>query len=125
MEGVSEALAQEVAPFGIKVLIVEPGQFRTNLAGPSMRHMPVIEAYREVVGGTREFVRNMHGAQEGDPGKAAAAIEKALEAPNTPLRLQLGADAVEAVRGHSETLLKDLAAWEALARGTGFNQGSA
>jgi NAD(P)-dependent dehydrogenase (short-subunit alcohol dehydrogenase family) len=120
IEGVSEALAQEVAPFGVKVLIVEPGQFRTNLAGAGMRHMPVLEAYRAVIAGTREFARSMHGTQEGDPRRAAAAIETVLEAPNTPLRLQLGADAVDAVRSHSEALLKDLAAWEDLARSTGF-----
>jgi NAD(P)-dependent dehydrogenase (short-subunit alcohol dehydrogenase family) len=120
IEGASEALAQEVAPFGIKVLIVEPGQFRTNLAGPSMRHMPVIDAYRDVVGGTREFAHDVNGTQDGDPRKAAAAIEAALNAPNTPLRLQLGADAVEAIRSHSETLLKDLTTWEALARRTSF-----
>ncbi len=122
IEGVSEALAQEVAPFGVKVLIVEPGQFRTNLAGPSMRHMPVIEAYREIVGGARDFAHNMHGSQDGDPRKAAAALEIALDSPNTPLRLQLGADAVDAIRDHSETLLKDLATWEALARGTSFDR---
>jgi NADP-dependent 3-hydroxy acid dehydrogenase YdfG len=118
IEGASEALAQEMAPFGVKVLIAEPGQFRTNLAGPSMRHMPVMEAYRDIVGGTREFAHSMNGTQQGDPRKAAAVIEAAIDAANTPLRLQLGVDAVEAVREHSETLLKDLAAWEALARGT-------
>jgi NADP-dependent 3-hydroxy acid dehydrogenase YdfG len=121
IEGVSEALAQELAPFGVKVLVAEPGQFRTNLAGPSMRHMPVMEAYRDVVGGTREFAHSMNGTQEGDPSKAAAAIEAAIDAANTPLRLQLGADAVEMVREHSATLLKDLAAWEVLARGTRFD----
>jgi NAD(P)-dependent dehydrogenase (short-subunit alcohol dehydrogenase family) len=118
IEGISEALAQEMAPFGVKVMIVEPGQFRTNLAGASMRHMAVIESYRDVVSGTREFAHTMHGTQRGDPRKAAAAIETALEAPNTPLRLQLGGDAFDAVRAHSEALLKDLAAWEALARDT-------
>jgi NADP-dependent 3-hydroxy acid dehydrogenase YdfG len=121
IEGASEALAQELAPFGVKVLIAEPGQFRTNLAGPSMRHMPVMEAYLDVVGGTREFAHNMNGTQEGDPRKAAAAIEAAIDAANPPLRLQLGADAVQMVRDHSEVLLKDLAAWEVLARGTRFD----
>jgi len=118
MEGMSEALAQEVAPWGIKVLIVEPGQFRTNFAGAGLRHMPMLDAYRDIIGGTREFARNMDGTQEGDPRKAAAAIETALDAAGTPRRLQLGVDAVEAVRTHAEALLADLAAWEELGRGT-------
>ena len=121
LEGASEALAQELKPFGIKVLIVEPGQFRTGFAGAGLRHMPLIDAYKDVIGGTRDFARNMDGTQPGDPMKAAAAIETALESPNTPLRLQLGADAVDAVRNHAETLLSDLGAWETLARGTAFN----
>ncbi|WP_158803460.1 MULTISPECIES: oxidoreductase [unclassified Acidisoma] len=120
IEGASEALAQEVAPFGIKVLIVEPGQFRTSLAGQAMRHMPVMSAYGDIVGGTRLFAREMNGTQSGDPRKAAAAIEAALNAPDTPLRLQLGADAVAAIRGHSEALLKDLATWEARTGNTDF-----
>jgi hypothetical protein len=60
----------------------------------------------------------MNRTQSRDPMKAAAAIDTALNAPNTPLRLQLGADAVDAIRNHAETLLGDLAAWEALARRT-------
>lgn len=121
LEGVSEALAAELKPLGIKVLIVEPGNFRTNLAGANMRHMPELDAYRGSVGGTRQFAHDMHGTQEGDPAKAAAAIEAALNADNTPLRLQLGADAVDAVRAHALTLLADLDAWETLARGTGLS----
>ncbi|SOD29789.1 Short-chain dehydrogenase [Variovorax sp. YR752] len=121
LEGASEALAQEVAPFGIKVLIVEPGQFRTQLAGSGMRHMPVIEAYQPVVGATREFAHTMHNTQAGDPRKAAAAIEKALDAEHTPLRLQLGDDSVDAVRAHAQALLKDMEAWEAVSRSTNFD----
>ncbi len=120
IEGISEALAQEVRPFGIKVLIVEPGQFRTDLAGAGMRHMPVMDAYRDVVGGTRQFAHDMHGTQAGDPAKAGAAIEAALDAPNTPLRLQLGADAVDAIRDHAQTLVNELGRWEKLARSTAF-----
>jgi len=124
LEGASEALAQELAPFGVKVLIVEPGQFRTQLAGAGMRHMPVIDAYTPVVGATREFAHAMHATQAGDPRKAAVAIERALAAPNTPLRLQLGGDSVDAVRGHAQALLADMAAWEAVSRATDFDAAS-
>ena len=115
LEGLSEALAAELAPLGIKVLIVEPGSFRTELAGSAMKYMPEIAAYKDTVGQTRNFAKGMHGAQDGDPSKAAAAIDKALDAKNTPLRLQLGEDAVNAIRQHSENLLKELAEWEAIA----------
>ncbi len=121
IEGASEALAQEMAPFGIKVLIVEPGQFRTDLAGAGMRHMPILDAYQDTVGSTRAFAHGMHRTQPGDPRKAAAAIVAALEAGTTPLRLQLGADAVDAVRQHAQALLTDLAAWEGVGTATAYD----
>ncbi|MFL6695921.1 MAG: oxidoreductase [Vitreoscilla sp.] len=118
LEGASEALALEMAPFGVKVLIVEPGQFRTNLAGAGMRHMPRLAAYDDVVGGTRAFAHDMHQTQAGDPRKAAAAIERALSSEHTPLRLQLGGDSVDAVRNHAQMLLADMLAWEGVSRAT-------
>jgi hypothetical protein len=83
-----------------------------------MRHMPILAAYQDTVGPTRAFAHDMHGTQPGDPRKAAAAIVTALEADATPLRLQLGADAVEAVRTHAQAMLADLAAWETVATAT-------
>lgn len=115
LEGASEALAQELKPFNVKVLIVEPGQFRTDLAGDAMKHMPEMEAYKETAGGTREFARGMNRTQFGDPWKAARAIELALDSANTPLRLQLGEDAVGAIRGHAEKMLAEMAEWETVA----------
>ena len=115
LEGMSEALAQEMKPFGVKVLIVEPGAFRTEFAGGAMRYMPAIEAYKDVVGGTRTFAQGMHNTQDGDPAKAAQAIDQALQASDTPLRLALGKDAVDSIRAHAEVLLSDLRKWEPVA----------
>lgn len=121
LEGMSEALAQEVAPFGVKVLIVEPGAFRTGFAADALKHMPVMPAYQDIVGGTRDFAHSMHGTQAGDPVRAAKAIDLALKAETTPLRLALGDDAVNAIRAHSEHMLRDLEAWEPLSRSTTFD----
>lgn len=120
LEGASEALAQEVAPFGIKTIIVEPGAFRTEFAGSALKHMPKIEAYDEIVGGTRDFAKGMDGTQEGDPFKAAKAIDEALQAENPPLRLQLGEDSVDAIKAHAEQLLSDLESWREVALNTKF-----
>ena len=112
LEGMSEALAQEVAPFGIRVLIVEPGAFRTEFGAEALRSMPVNPAYLDSLSGVRGVLHDMNGAQPGDPAKAAQAVVRALEADVTPLRLQLGADSIGAVRAHAEQLLADLAKWE-------------
>lgn len=118
LEGLSEALAAEVAPLGIKVMIVEPGAFRTEFAGAALRHLPVNEAYAGTVGQTRRFAREMDRTQPGDPKKAAAAIAQALARPRPPLRLALGGDAVDAIRSHAVNVLGELAVWEEVARAT-------
>lgn len=123
LEGMSEALAQEVAPLGIKVLIVEPGAFRTDFAGAALRRMPGMEAYAGSVGPIRAFAEGMHGTQAGDPAKAARAVHIALEAPVTPLRLALGQDAIDAVRGHAQALLAEMDAWAAVGADTRVEAG--
>ena len=125
LEGASEALALELKPFGIKVLIVEPGAFRTDFAGPALKHMPVIEAYADSVGATRAFARGMNETQEGDPRRAARAVEIALNDASTPLRLQLGRDAISSVRAHAETLLAELGKWEAIGTDTAYSSAKA
>jgi NAD(P)-dependent dehydrogenase (short-subunit alcohol dehydrogenase family) len=113
LEGMSEALAAELAPFGIKIMIVEPGALRTNFSSADViNQMPVMEAYQDVVGTMRGLVRDLDGKQDGDPAKAAHALDLALQADKTPLRLQVGADSIAAVRAHAEQLLRDLATWE-------------
>ncbi|HEX3515494.1 MAG TPA: oxidoreductase [Trebonia sp.] len=117
LEGMSEALADEVRPLGIKVLIVEPGAFRTGLFG-STTDSEQIADYSATVGPTRQMIEASDGRQPGDPAKAAAAIITAIDAPETPLRLPLGDDAVDAIGGHLDKVKAELAAWEKIARDT-------
>ncbi|GAA2984853.1 oxidoreductase [Streptomyces drozdowiczii] len=122
LEGLSEALAAEVAPHGIKVLIVEPGSFRTGFAGGgALRQSAPLDAYADSVGPVRTGLPDSDGKQEGDPDKAAAAILTALAAEDTPLRLPLGNDATDAVLGALEAARTEVLAWEKVSRSTGFD----
>jgi NAD(P)-dependent dehydrogenase (short-subunit alcohol dehydrogenase family) len=123
LEAVAETLAAEVAPFGIKVMAVEPGAFRTNLFGPGAAVMSAENpAYAETAGATRRFVENGDGTQPGDPAKAAAAIRTALAAETTPIRLPLGGDAVDGIIAHLDSVRGEVAAWEKVSRGTDFDE---
>jgi NAD(P)-dependent dehydrogenase (short-subunit alcohol dehydrogenase family) len=118
LEAISESLAAEVAPFGIRVLVVEPGAFRTAFGGDAMRRSRDIGVYGATVGPTRAAVDAMHGSQPGDPAKAAAAIRTALDADTAPLRLALGDDAVDAIGDALDRRRADLDACEAVSRDT-------
>ena len=118
LEGLSEALAAEVAPFGLRVLIVEPGAFRTEFGGGRMHRSRPIDAYAVSAGATRAAVDGMDGSQPGDPAKAAAAILAAVGSTEPPLRLALGNDAVDAIAAKHEQLRTDLSAWEKVSRST-------
>ncbi len=120
LEAASEALATEVAPFGIRVLIVEPGAFRTEFGGGRMHRSRDSGLYTETAGQNRAFIDGIDGTQPGDPEKAAAAILRALDEPDAPLRLALGGDAVDAIRAKYDRLLADLDAWEHVSRGVGL-----
>lgn len=120
LEGLSEALADEVGRLGIKVLIVEPGAFRTSLFGNRSASEAITETadYAETVAATRRMVESGNGTQPGDPAKAAAAILAALDSEETPLRLALGDDAIDAILGHLDLVRADVTAWEKAGRDT-------
>jgi NAD(P)-dependent dehydrogenase (short-subunit alcohol dehydrogenase family) len=120
LEGFSEALAPEVAPFGIKVLIVEPGAFRTGFSGGALAQSQSMPEYAETVVPTREMITGINGTQPGDPAKAAQAILTALDSDDTPLRLPLGADAVEGIRGKLDSVRDELDRWVNVSVSTAF-----
>lgn len=123
LEGFSEALAQEVAPFNIRVTIVEPGPFRTEFAGSSIKTVKnKIDAYTRTA---HVFERAMHernGKQDGDPAKAAEVLWQVVQSENPPLRLPLGRIAFDAVRMKLQNVAADLDAWESIASKTSFNE---
>jgi NAD(P)-dependent dehydrogenase (short-subunit alcohol dehydrogenase family) len=114
LEALSESLAAEVEPLGIRVLIVEPGAFRTEFGGARMHRSRTIDAYTETVGPTRASIDAMDGMQPGDPDKAAEAILTTLAAQQPPLRLALGEDAVSAIGTALERRRAELATWQSV-----------
>lgn len=121
VEGISEALAQEVAPFGITVIIVEPGPFRTDFLGRSIsaakRQMP---EYAATAGVFRAYRANNDGKQPGDPDKAIAVMLKAIDSDKPPLHLPLGARAYELARAKIAEFTRDIDAWEKVAKATDY-----
>jgi NAD(P)-dependent dehydrogenase (short-subunit alcohol dehydrogenase family) len=122
LEGLTQTLHDEVAAFGIRTLIVEPGAFRTGLFRPGVAYESAeMPEYADTVGPTRQYVRGNHGLQPGDPAKAAQAILAALDADEPPLRLVLGSDAIDNIRSRLHCLLDELATWEDVGRSTAFD----
>ena len=124
LEGFSEALAAEVAQMGVKVLIVEPGAFRTGFSGGGLVEAWAFPEYRATVGPTWEMIKGIDGTQPGDPTKAAEAILAALDAEDTPPRLPLGADAVEGIRAKLESVRQEIDEWSGVAQATAFTDGA-
>lgn len=118
LEGLSDALAVEVAPYGISVLIVEPGAFATSFGAGRSQVSPDSGHYDDTVGPQRRAVDTMDGSQPGDPAKAAAAILEALDAPEPPLRLALGDDAVDYIGSVLDARRAELDEWAPLSRST-------
>lgn len=123
LEGMSEALAAEVAPFGIKVTIVEPGPFRTDFAGTSMRYATPIDHYVGTpAGDLRKFFADQDGRQPNDPALAAQVILRAIDDDSSPLRLPAGPEAVDRIRSKLTAQLDDLEQWADVSVATRYQE---
>jgi NAD(P)-dependent dehydrogenase (short-subunit alcohol dehydrogenase family) len=121
VEGLSEALSKEVEPLGIKVLIVEPGPFRTDWAGRSLKKTKhELSEYAQTAGARRKQTSEYSGNQPGDPVRGVEAIIQAVESPNPPLRLLLGEIAFNIAAQKIESLKKDFETWKSVSLGADF-----
>ena len=121
VEGLSEALWQEVEPLGIKVMLIEPSGFRTDWADVSANESKLyIEDYAATAGEFREKTQASAGRQPGDPSRAAYSIIKAIESASPPHHLLLGNDAYDAAMNKLQILGTQFAAWESVARDADF-----
>jgi NAD(P)-dependent dehydrogenase (short-subunit alcohol dehydrogenase family) len=120
VEGFSEVLANEVAAIGVKVIIVEPGGFRTDWMGSSMvMHDPGAD-YRDAISFIHELRRTANGTQPGDPARAARIIIDVVESPEPPRRLLLGSDAVELALANGAERNAEAQQWAAVSRSADF-----
>lgn len=126
VEGLSEALGKEVAPLGIKVMAVEPGPFRTDWAGRSLKQTSQpIKDYEQTSGARRKQIAGYSGQQPGDPERAARAIVDAVLSPTAPSHLVLGRQGLGAVRQKLDTLRSEIEAWETTTLGADYPEAQA
>ncbi|MEJ2887878.1 oxidoreductase [Actinomycetospora aeridis] len=124
LEGMSEGLAAEVAGFGIKVTMIEPGPFRTDFAGRSPARPEPMPAYAAVLDESRERFVKLHGTQPGDPERAAQIVVELAGLDDPPLRLPLGPNAFDTIRSTFAARLAELDAVEPLGRDADFPAGA-
>lgn len=119
LEGISDTLSKELAPFGIHVTAVAPGSFRTDWAGRSMQRTPrSISDYDASFDPVRKARAEKSGHQLGDPQKAARAMLTIIDSPAPPAHLLLGSDALALVRDKLQSQIESIEQWEALSRST-------
>ncbi|MFE7563648.1 SDR family NAD(P)-dependent oxidoreductase [Kitasatospora sp. NPDC057500] len=120
IDGFSRVLRAETAPFGVKVLVVEPSGFRTDWAGSSMTVHDVPAHYEETVGATNTRLRQGEAGGAGDPARAAGILVRMAGRRDVPDHLPLGVDAVEYSLAHGRRLLAEDTRWREVSRSADF-----
>jgi len=122
LEGMSDALNREVGPLGIRVMVLEPGAFRTDFSGRSLtQSRTVIDDYADTAGKRRKENDTSHGTQPGDPDRAAQVIIDTVHADVAPFRLLLGSDAISIVRDELQSRIDEIDAWAHITATTDFD----
>ena len=121
LEGMSDGLRKEVGPLGIKVMVVAPGQFRTNFSGPSLiQSASAIADYADTAGRRRKERETSHGTQPGNPVLGARAIIDAIGSEEPPFMFLLGRDAVRVVSATLDAQRADILKWSKVSESTDF-----
>jgi NAD(P)-dependent dehydrogenase (short-subunit alcohol dehydrogenase family) len=122
VEGLTEALHDELAPLGIRATVVEPGYFRTDFLDASslVKSPRVIADYAATAGAVRERATAANHQQPGDPARLAAAMVKLVDAEQPPLRMPFGTDTLAAIANKNAHVAAETAAWSELAASTDF-----
>jgi len=120
VDGFSRVLAAETAPFGVRVMVVEPSGFATDWAGSSMTIHDIPADYDATIGAMHRLMRTNPAGPAGDPVRAAQIIVRAADRANPPSHLLLGATAVEMAVGYSRKQLAEASVWEAVSRSADY-----
>ncbi|MCT7659091.1 oxidoreductase [Mycobacterium deserti] len=121
LEALTEALAQEVKPLGIKVTAIEPGAFRTDWARRSMKESSApIGDYEENVGTRKTLIKDFADHLPGDPRKVAEAVLMITTLDDPPLRLLLGRDVLKAVRDKLSAMSASIEEWKTVTKDVNF-----
>ncbi|MEU9445639.1 SDR family NAD(P)-dependent oxidoreductase [Streptomyces sp. NPDC048304] len=122
VDGFSRVLAAETAPFGVRVMVVEPSGFATDWAGSSMTVHAIPDAYDETVGAMNRRVRQSTAGAAGDPRRAAEIIVRTVHQEQVPTHLLLGVNAVTMAQDYSRRQLAEATAWEKVSRSADFGE---
>jgi len=122
VDGLSRVLAVETAPFGVKVMVVEPSGFATDWAGSSMTVHDIPADYDTTIGTMHRRIRANTAGPAGDPVRAAQIIVAAVKRENPPAHLLLGTNAVDMALAYSHLQIEEATAWEAVSRSADFGE---
>lgn len=121
VDGFSRSLSVETAPFGIRVMVVEPSGFRTDWAGSSMGVADVPAGYDQTVGSMTKRMRESADGPAGDPARAAGIIVRAVERDRIPLHLLVGEHAVDDALAYSKRQIAEASTWEPVSRSADYS----